>query len=357
MEKRREATKLVQWLRKSDSAAVQTLLWLPSAAMPFYWAYLMKRAPEGKRQTLKNLEGRYPGKTFFVIRPLRNIGGLAALEPLIAANCAYAEDHGWIPVVDLKNTITIYHEAGEVGKINIWDRYYEQPCGYSLEDALSARRVIIDCGHEAFFQFQKFRYFGNPAMRERSFAIFDRYVRINAETKARIAPECERIRQGGKKLLGVVCRGTDFVGATPPEHAVPPTAAEAIEMARAVMERHGCDRVFIATEDTDIFASFQAALGEKLLYNDALRFSVQPGKYLIEYETKVKRENDRYLRGIEYLTTLTALSYCDCLIGPACGAFTMAPYRRRERELYQLIDKGEYEGKSMRQPQWDAHGS
>lgn len=342
MAKRKEATKLVQWLRKSDSVAIKTLLWLPSAIMPFYWAYLLKRPGGGRRQVLRNPEGRYPDKTFFIIRPGKIFMGLAALEQLIAGSCAYAKRRGYIPVVDFRNSWTIYHEEGEVGKINTWEYYYEQPGGYSLEEALSAKHTIIDGGYVPFLVFQKLWYIDNPAMYESSFSVFNRYIRLNTAVKESIAPECNRLCQSGKKLLGVVCRGTDYVGMQPAGHAVPPTAVEAIETARTVMREHGCDRVFIATEDADVLAAFQAAFGEELLYNEALRFSVQPGRALTNYETDVKREHDRYLRGIEYLTTLTMLAQCDCLIGSRCSAFSYAPYRRRERELYQVIEKGDY---------------
>lgn len=43
-----------------------------------------------------------------------------------------------VPVVDMQTNYNIYLDKEAVGKINAWDRYYEQPCFIDLETALSS---------------------------------------------------------------------------------------------------------------------------------------------------------------------------------------------------------------------------
>lgn len=334
-QKKREATKLVRWLRTFDNRAIQTLLYLPSMVRPFY-AYLKTNKRRFWRRTVVHRGGLNPGKTFYVIGDSASwaTSGLANIEPYVAANCAYAEKRGWIPVVDMKNFPTMYHTPETLGKENVWDWYYEQPGNISLEEALKSRRCVLSNSNPYFHNWLRFPHLGNPANRSRIQRIYRTYIRVKPALLAKMEAECAGadLVRNQKRILGVVCRGTDFVAARPSGHSIPPATAEAIRISREELAAHSCDALYLATEDQDILDAFIEAFGDALIYENARRFRAQPGVWLYQYD--VGPELTPYRRGYEYLLTLTMLSKCDCLIGVPCSALWYAHLRRPQREYF-----------------------
>ena len=58
----------------------------------------------------------------------------------------YCEEKGYIPVIDLCNNESIYLTKENVGKLNVWDMFFEQPAGYTLDMVSNAKNVIIGTG-------------------------------------------------------------------------------------------------------------------------------------------------------------------------------------------------------------------
>lgn len=342
-QKKREATRLVRWLRTLDNRTIQTLLYLPSMALP-YWAYLKTNKRRFWRRTVVNRKGLNRGKTFYIIGYdfAWTGSGLANLETFITANSAYAEKRGWIPVVDMKNFPTMYHTEETLGKENIWDWYYEQPGGVSLEEAQKSRRCVLSNSNPYFHNWLRFPYFGISANRARMQRVYQKYIRIKPDLLAKMDAECSgaALIRDGKRILGAVCRGTDFIATHPSEHAIPPSVGEEIHICREELRTHNCDALYLATEDQDILDAFINAFGDTLIYENAHRFRAQPDVWLHKY--KVDPELTPYLRGYEYLLTLTMLSKCDCLIGVPCTALNYAYLRRPDREYFHAWECGTY---------------
>ena len=74
--------------------------------------------------------------------------------------------------------------------------------------------------------------------------------------------------------------------------------------------------IYLATEDQDIYELFQTEFGEILLTNKQDRFSQSElAKIPYLYQVKHNRENDKYLLGLEYLSSMHILSKCHSFIG------------------------------------------
>ncbi len=340
-QKKREATKLVHWLRTFDNRTIQTLLYLPAMVRPFY-AYLKTNKRRFWRRTVVNRNGLNPGKTFYIIGYdfAWTGSGLANLETFIVANCAYAEKRGWIPVVDMKNFPTMYHTPDALGKENVWDWYYEQPGHVSLEEAQKSRRRVLSNSNPLFHDLLRAPCFNNPANRARMIRTFQKHIQLKPSVVARLMADCDALTQGRGKILGVKCRGTDFIATRPSEHAIPPSVAEEIRICREELTAHNCDALYLATEDQDILDAFREAFGDTLVYENVHRFRAQPDVWLHKYQ--LDPELTPYLRGYEYLLTLTVLSQCDCLIGVPCSALNYAYLRRPEREYFHAWACGTY---------------
>ena len=94
------------------------------------------------RQRKVCLGSKNADKTFYVIGWNDEGGGLFWIVNKVCMHIAYALDHGYIPVVDLKNYITQYTLKNE--KKNVWEIFFEQPAGYGLEDIKDSKNVIIN---------------------------------------------------------------------------------------------------------------------------------------------------------------------------------------------------------------------
>ena len=66
--------------------------------------------------------------------------GLFSYFLMILGGIAFADRNNLIPVVDMKNYRNNYLYGSEVGQINAWEYYFEQPGNVSLDDALSCKK-------------------------------------------------------------------------------------------------------------------------------------------------------------------------------------------------------------------------
>ena len=101
------------------------------------WKWRERRVSYGKEN---------PDKTFYVIRRASCKVGLFSHVMTNMGLVKYALDRGYIPVIDMQNTKNTYLEPDQVGKVNAWEFYFEQPCGYSLRDIKKSKNVILSNG-------------------------------------------------------------------------------------------------------------------------------------------------------------------------------------------------------------------
>ena len=337
---KKEATRLVKWLRKSKSKFIHTLLWLPSFFMPVVWCFYKREDPNSKRYVQRNKCVSPLKKTLYVIRLNHPAWGLAPLEANVACCCAWAEKQGYLPVVDLQNLPTMYHENDEVGKVNIWERYYEQPAGISLEEIPSYPKVIYGDYSAPRTELFRFWYIGNPMNAHQYPALHQRYIRINEKMRGLVDDTASELGFSNGKILGVIARGTDYIPLRPAMHAIPPCIEKMILHAKDAMASQNCTKLFLATEDLDILEAFKEAFDDRLIYTNQQRFRKQDHLAIANYASD--RANDRYLRGEEYLIVLELLTRCDCLIGVGCNAFYRAAARKNHWDYIEQFDEGRY---------------
>ncbi len=100
--------------------------------------YREKKASFGKNR---------PNDTIYIIRRIPGEAGLFSYILTVLARIEKAVENGWIPVVDMKNYFNSYISEEEIGKVNSWEYYFEQPGDVSLAEAYSCKNVILSDGH------------------------------------------------------------------------------------------------------------------------------------------------------------------------------------------------------------------
>lgn len=285
-----------------------------------YHKYLLFKG----RQRKVCLGSKNADKTFYVIGWNDERGGLFWLVNKVCMHIAYALDNGYIPVVDLKNYITQYSMKNVKERENVWEMFFKQPAGYGLEDVADSKNVIINrmspspskkylMGQSEFYdQPERIAYFRN---------IFKQYIHPNDNTLEYLKAKEQHLLDGKGRVLGILCRGTDYVVARPKNHPVQPEISEIIKDARIVMKEKRCDYVFVATEDQDILAALKTEFDNKLLYLNQRRYSSKDmcSDQLLAQVKEKDSKRDPIEDALDYLTAIYLLTRCCCFIGGRTG--------------------------------------
>ena len=248
----------------------------------------------------------------------------------VLALCLKAVSEGYIPRVEILNA------SGE----NIWEKFFEQP----YADLPTQDLEVMDYDEKALEAFPWWDDIYIPGQRKQYELLYARFARLNAQTHDYAKQEAENLLQG-RKVLGVLCRGTDYTATRPKEHPVQPEPTQIMERVREVYRQGGYDHIYLATEDGEYDRLFRKEYGDRLLINkrnyyDQV-FSDQNLKRIIHVH--FDRKDDDYLKGLEYISSLQILAHCDGLVAGNCGGTQAAVLWNgdRYREAH-VFDAGEY---------------
>lgn len=279
---------------------------------------------------------RNPDKTFYIIRPFNSTCGMGSYINYVVINLLYADEKGWIPVVDMKNYKTLY--SGD-NKENVWEFFYEQPGSMSLDEVYHSKNVILGGIWATNMGYAGFR---DKELKPKYCQVACKYIRpigmfadiINNES-CRIFGESRE-----KRTLGCVCRGTDYKLGKPYQHAQIFTPEEMFSEIDKVIDNY--DQIYLATEDIDFFHAFCQKYEDKLVYTDQKRYDGQTGNTIVD----VLNESDetRLEAAIKYTLVIHILSKCTSLMTIGNGTGVAALYLNGNKyENVYLLDKGVYE--------------
>lgn len=271
-----------------------------------------------------------PDITFLVLRAhyQEHANGFYNFFNRVVRTWHYAKKNNYELVVDMKNYYTEYATVEKYGQVNVWEWFYEQLSDYTLEDVYQSQNVILsqfgadwseDRIGDVFYK-EPEPYKPYVEMGKRYACFFHPSTKL----KENINKEMDRLDNAGKKILGVLIRGTDFKR-HPKNHPVMHDTEAVIKDIHAILCRDGYDAIYLATEDSDVLWELQQEFGNKLLYTEQQRTNRSDRLLMtIHFE----RENDAYLRGLEYCTVIEVLSRCqglivNCLCGGAMAALTI----------------------------------
>jgi hypothetical protein len=285
-------------------------------------------------------------KTFYVIGANEGWCGLFAIIYHKLSHFAYAEEHGYIPVVDLQNYYSQYLSDDALFKENAWEYFFEQPMGYGLNDIKRARNIIKSV---CFYKPLAATYIGyrdihNADIMRNSRNIFAKYVRFNRASETFLAERYGRTLRNKGRVLGVLCRGTDYSILKPKGHPIQPEPEEVIIKAKEVMEKYSCDYVYVATEDADIYALFMKHFGGKLIVDQTTRWSaadLPKGRSNSKRLSSIDKAG-KYSGGVEYLSQIYLLSKCSCFIGGATRGTFGVLMMCDNFDYCHIFDKGYY---------------
>lgn len=272
-----------------------------------------------KNEVVQENGEEYTEKVFYIIGFDEGWCGLYAIVMHQLTHIAYALDKGYVPVIDLCNFKNAYLQENLLGNENSWEYFFEQPMNHRLEDINKAKKVIYSVRYpdppdnryrisyaKTIYDKAQVRYWGN---------LFKLYIRFESSVEAIIKERRNILFANKGKVLGVILRGTDFITLKPSNHPVQPDIQEAILIVRQALHDWGCDYIYLATEDADIYHAFLFEFGHRLIDNESNRWTVkdlEDGKSNSDlFVSKEQKINE----GIKYLSEIYCLSTCHSFIG------------------------------------------
>lgn len=244
-------------------------------------------------------------KIFFVTKVGGTLG-LAGMASIVSKNVLYAQEKGYIPVVD-STSQNQYLEQIEVGKVNAWEKFFEQPAGYGMEDIKNSKNVIFT---------QNNKNIQLPSTNSYKF------LKMKPDLKKQVDEYRALYLREGQKLLGVLFRGTDYLRAF--GHPIQPSLDEMIMTVKNKLVEWGedFDFIYLCTEVEEAVLRFEKEFAEKVIVPPQKRVDKDYKGILAEY--KFDRDNDTYRRGADYWAALVILSECNSLIAGSCSGTSVA---------------------------------
>jgi len=290
-----------------------------------------------------------PDKVFYVYGMPDNVGGMWWHINKVLMHLGYAKDKGYIPVIDMKNFENQYIDKENVGSINVWEVFFDQPVGYTLEDIQKSKNIILS-KHRSFpykrYEMGQSKFYDNDERIQYFHELFKEYIHFNNKTLQYFDSLYQKLFGGKGKILGVLCRGTDYVLKRPVNHPVQPRPEDVVKDAKQIMQSKNCNYIFVATEDQDILNLFKREFGDKLLYVEQTRSTkeeLEPNDYLSHINMEKNRGVDPFARGIGYLSAIYLLSKCDCFLGGRTGGCKGVLIMSEGFECKKIYDLGYYQ--------------
>ena len=165
----------------------------------------------------------------------------------------------------------VYHHAHPLVYINEskkdliqWDWYFHQP---QIDLDKLHTLPSVDCTHTTVSFQPHFKDIYNPTFIRLWGNLYANFVHLNDTTKQYIETEYQTLFSGKRRVLGVICRGTDYITLHPPGHPVQPSVDDVILHCKKLLNTHTYDAIYLATEEKQIRDTFCQAFPNMILEN------------------------------------------------------------------------------------------
>lgn len=267
--------------------------------------------------------------TYYIIRRQNESIGLLTYVAVFLGHIAYAVKKGYIPVIDMENFPSIYVDKNSTENKNGWELFFEQPMNIGLKDIPLNSNIIYS---------SKLTHPLSPFIQslydehESNFwkVLSKKYIRLNEYCNQYYMSEYNQLIKN-KKILGLLYRGTDYIKLKPKKHPVQPSYVQFIEAIESCLQNWGeFDYYYIATDDSGIVVELDKKFPGKIIFNKREYYDqFKDIKFLAE--AKFNRENDEFLKGIEYLSSIKLLSNCDYIVAGLCAGTYAVNYMKPEK--------------------------
>lgn len=286
-----------------------------------------------------------PDKQIIVLDYSCGREGIGSIAGSAFTHVMWMTGHGYVPVMNLHTYPNQYLNApGE----NMWEYFFEPVSSVSVDDAYESENVIIATENDI----TRTDFHISPYQRKYVETIADyaadyrKIVRMNRETKQYIDEKVPKEIREGKRVLGVVMRGSDLrrdVSDRYHRKKQQEGIADAEAFLRACSyykDQLKCEYIFLATEDAEYLEMAQSIL-DKILFVDQKRtaYDYANGENITLNEAM--GQQDGKAAGRDYLSVIQCLTECRALLcNMMCGAVRLSQLWKTDKyELFRRIGR------------------
>lgn len=270
--------------------------------------------------------GINPNDVYYVIRCDIPRTGLFAIFMYVLDHLAYAEDHGYIPVLDSQRYKCLYKEKTPIyGTRDPWRYYFEPITEISRRNCWKYKNVVY--GKIRFLRYKGIYYYKekeknvlpSPEHIDELHQLSNRYIKFRPELQDKLDQALKSLQ--GERTLGVHVRGTDMYTAGK-QHPVPTGETKDFTKIDKIMQEYHIQKIFLCSDTESTVQLFREYYGDQLITTNALR-QIGDNKCGIhmDKELGMGRQNHKYLLGEEVITDMYLLAHCNVLL---CGASNVA---------------------------------
>lgn len=292
---------------------------------------------------------KFPNTTFYIIGRDNMVAGGWSLVNTVLMHLAFAHDHGYVPVVDMQNYRNQYMSTDDIGHRNFWERFFYQPAGFSLEDISEAKHVIINssqlCPAPEYNTSDGSNIWEDKPKLDFFRQIYAKYIKYNDRALSYFETRADEVLKGKKNVIGVLCRGSDFLINKPTGHEVQPAPETVLSDVKTAFDGGCYDGVFIATEDQDILDLFKSVFGQHLLYIDQVRISkkdMKGNKWLSAELRGLENSPKMEKTFLAYFSATYILTKCRCLFAGRNNGSKGILYMNPDYDFVKIYNLGKY---------------
>ena len=274
---------------------------------------------------------------FYIIALNMEFRGLISIVTSVMNHVIYGYQNNFISVVDLKHYNNMYFKQNKAYRDNSWEYFFKQPCYKSLKDVENNEDidvVISKNTHNAgtVFDFNIEQIPVNIVCHDKKilkikdyykqFLHFSDELQTWLDEKLNLFAKSNNLESNmSSRVLGVLCRGTDYTERKTPGHPIQPNVKNLINDIKNFLKKHPhVERIYLATEDAAIYNKFKKEFGDTLLDNEQYMYNQnEEEKHQLLGEIKTERVNHHYNLAKEYLFSLYLLSKLDFFIAGRCN--------------------------------------
>nr|MBQ8252758.1 hypothetical protein [Lachnospiraceae bacterium] len=281
-------------------------------------------------------------KKYCIIQRNDPIPGLASHIITNLGQISLCLQEGYIPVIDMQFSNNMFSALSKESTENPWELFFKQPLpGTSVTAALSSHACAKKDGIPKFMPNYSMDCLSNPHLLDFWKNSMQQYMPFSDNLNNLIQSTLNDLPFENSKILGVLCRGTDYLSLRPYNHPCQPDCREIIDEATKIMERYQCEYCYLATEDEEIRRRFSESLGNKLITSQKMYFAHDQRAILSSvYGNDLSQ---LYNKNAEYLVSLYLLSQCNCLLsGRTSGLIVSLLLNQTPYEYIRIWNQGKY---------------
>lgn len=271
------------------------------------------------REVRRNFGEDNPDKVFYIIRNNNINGGMFSLINTVVENIMRAEELGAFPFVDMMNYPNSYLAQDKLHLDNSWEYYFKQPSfdclpGVSLNEVYQSRNVYLSNLSPIVPEYHFDWDIGsnsNPELFRNVRRIFCEKIQLRDEIVESFDRRVNTMFND-LSVLGVLCRGTDYINMKPYAHPIQPSIEQVIKKVDEYMTTGNYDHIYLSTEDFGICKKFNDYFGSKLIIYPRTYVSTGNSKEYIS--EKINSTTSPKQAGFDYLCQIYLLTKCESAI-------------------------------------------